>query len=162
MLNSVDVRNFLDSAGVRHELQLLSQSCPDAATAAAQVGADLEEIAQARLLLVGNQPLLVLLPGAMELVHERVAELAGEEGEAVVEADAQLVLELTGYLRGSTPPVALNTEMRVVVDARLCKRPVIYTGSGQFNALLRIGVPDLLRLTKAMVADIAAARDEGV
>jgi prolyl-tRNA editing enzyme YbaK/EbsC (Cys-tRNA(Pro) deacylase) len=74
-----------------------------------------------------------------------------------------VVLELTGYPPGATPPVGHLTPLKVIVDRSVLQEPIVYGGGGGSDVMLRISPHEILRLTGAIVADVTsdAARDPG-
>jgi prolyl-tRNA editing enzyme YbaK/EbsC (Cys-tRNA(Pro) deacylase) len=68
--------------------------------------------------------------------------------------NADEVRMLTGYLIGSTPPVALKTDMPKYIDLHALREDVVYTGGGDPNMILKIRSYDLVRATDAEIVDI--------
>ena len=69
-------------------------------------------------------------------------------------ATPDVVLAVTGYPAGGTPPIGHATALRVLMDAKAAALDVVYGGGGALDAMLRIRVADIRRLTAAEVHDL--------
>jgi Cys-tRNA(Pro) deacylase len=97
-------------------------------------------------------PLMAMIPGDRMVDYGKLRREAGVTSLRLLNADE--VRMLTGYLIGSTPPVALKTEMPSYIDIHALREDVVYTGGGEPNMILKIRSYDLVRATDAEVADI--------
>jgi len=62
--------------------------------------------------------------------------------------------EISGYPPGGTPSVGHKRRMRVVVDRSLLNYETVYCGGGRRDRILELKVKDIIRLNKALIADI--------
>ena len=62
----------------------------------------------------------------------------------------------TGYVRGGISPLGQRRRHRVVLDASALDEPVMYLAGGQRGLDVELAPADLVRLTDAVVAPIAA------
>ena len=62
----------------------------------------------------------------------------------------------TGYVRGGISPLGQRRRHRVLVDATALDGPVLYVSGGQRGLDVELAPADLVRLTGAVVAAIAA------
>jgi prolyl-tRNA editing enzyme YbaK/EbsC (Cys-tRNA(Pro) deacylase) len=67
---------------------------------------------------------------------------------------------LTGYFAGSLPPVAHKVEMQAFIDYYTLREDVVYTGSGEPTAILKIRSYDLVRATGGETVDIVFSAEE--
>lgn len=69
-------------------------------------------------------------------------------------ASPEVVLAVTGYPAGGTPPVGHRERFPVVVDLRVAAQPWGWAGGGRKELMVRIASADIVRLTDALVADV--------
>ena len=69
-------------------------------------------------------------------------------------ASPQTVVRVTGFEVGGVPPIAHISDVPVVVDRGVLAHDVVYGGGGDEDHMLEIAPNDIVRLTKAIVADI--------
>ena len=60
----------------------------------------------------------------------------------------------SGYLPGATPMIYHKVKMKVILDKKLIQYESIYGGGGERTKLLELKTDDVIRLNKAIVADI--------
>jgi Cys-tRNA(Pro)/Cys-tRNA(Cys) deacylase len=100
-------------------------------------------------------PLLVLVAGTSTVDLKKVAAAVGDKKVHLpTERDAEA---LTGLQAGGISPLALiNKGFRVLIDASAEEQGFIHVSGGQRGLNIRIGVEDLVQLTKARIADVSA------
>jgi Cys-tRNA(Pro) deacylase len=98
-------------------------------------------------------PLLAVLPGDKRVNLKRLSSLAGCKSLRFAKPD--VVLEVTGFPAGGTPPVGHAQALPVFVDRGILGYFEGYGGGGSAELLLRIRPEELIRATQATVADIA-------
>jgi prolyl-tRNA editing enzyme YbaK/EbsC (Cys-tRNA(Pro) deacylase) len=74
-------------------------------------------------------------------------------------ASPETVLTVIGYEVGGVPPVAHVSSVPVVVDPRVLEHEKVYGGGGDDFHMLEIAPHDIVRLTKAVVADVILTAD---
>lgn len=74
-------------------------------------------------------------------------------------ASPRTVSTVIGYEVGGVPPVAHAASVPVVVDRRVLEHDVVYGGGGDDFHMLEIAPVDIVRLTKAVIADVTMADD---
>jgi len=82
-------------------------------------------------------------------------------GEKIERIPQDEIPSLTGYIAGAIPPVGLKTDMPVYIDYYTLREDVVYTGSGEPTAILKIRSYDLVRATGGDVVDIVIPLEEG-
>jgi prolyl-tRNA editing enzyme YbaK/EbsC (Cys-tRNA(Pro) deacylase) len=102
--------------------------------------------------LADEKPIMAVLPGDEKVDFAKLKKSlsAGK----VKLATPEQILELTGYLIGSTPPVALINQMPVYIDIRALREDVLYVGGGEPNSILKIRSYDLVRVVEGDIVDI--------
>ena len=152
MLSSVDVHNYLQTVDIPHELSRMPEPARTAERAAAALGLQPHQVVKSVFFAAPAGPLMAMVPGDRMVDYAKLKEEAGAPRLRLLNADE--VRMLTGYLIGSTPPVALKTDMPKYIDLHALREDVVYTGGGEPNAILKIRSYDLVRATNAEVADI--------
>lgn len=152
MLSSVDVHNYLQTANIPHELRRMPEPARTASQAAVALGLQPHQVIKSVLLLANDNPLMVLLPGDTMVDYTKLKSELGASRLRLVSTDE--VRQLTGYLIGCTPPVALKTDMPKYIDLHALREDVVYTGGGEPNMILKIRSYDLVRAADAEVVDV--------
>jgi Cys-tRNA(Pro)/Cys-tRNA(Cys) deacylase len=100
-------------------------------------------------------PLLVLVAGKATVDLKKVAAVVGDKK---VHLPTERAAEaLTGLQAGGISPLALiNKGFRVLIDEAAQAQGFIHVSGGQRGLNIRIGVEDLVQLTKARIADVSA------
>jgi prolyl-tRNA editing enzyme YbaK/EbsC (Cys-tRNA(Pro) deacylase) len=159
MYSSLNVHNRLQELDIPHELFKLSQQAGSLERAAAGLGLDLCQLARVELFRVDGQPVMVVIPGDREVDLAKLKDVAG--GEEVVPVPTEEIPSITGYHAGSLPPIAHKSELPSYIDYYTLREDVVYTGSGEPTAILKIRSYDLVRATGGETVDVAAAPAEG-
>jgi prolyl-tRNA editing enzyme YbaK/EbsC (Cys-tRNA(Pro) deacylase) len=102
----------------------------------------------------GGTTCLAIAPGDIRVAVAKVAS-ALQLNQLKLAAPAT-VSAATGYAVGGVPPVGHLTALPVVVDQRVLDCDVVFGGGGDEQHMLRIAPGEIVRLTGAIVADIAA------
>ncbi|MCC6619430.1 MAG: YbaK/EbsC family protein, partial [Chloroflexi bacterium] len=76
--------------------------------------------------------------------------------ERVRKADGDEARAATGYAIGGVPPFGHDTAVRVAVDRDLLKHATVWAAAGLPDAVFAITPDDLVRVSGAIPADIAA------
>lgn len=152
MLSSVDVHNHLQNANIPHELRRIPEPARTAQRAAAVLGLPPHQIVKSVLFHADGHPVLVMIPGDRTVDYVKLKKELKASRLRMLSADE--VRQLTGYLIGCTPPVALKTEMPKYIDLQALREDVVYTGGGEPEMILKIRSYDLVRATDAEIVDV--------
>jgi Cys-tRNA(Pro)/Cys-tRNA(Cys) deacylase len=120
--------------------------------AAASLGLDQSEIGKIVIVEVDGNPAVVVVPGDRRIDVRKLKRLTGANKVKLVNPDD--AVHLTGYVLGSTPPVAHASNMPIYVDHRLLRIPLMYTSGGQTNTVLKIRPIDLIEVGNAQLVDV--------
>ena len=142
MRTSVDVHNYLSGLGVDHEIVLLEGEARDALHAAALCGMDPTEMADSRIFDADGEPVLVLAPGGTHVSRRALAKVLGARQCRPLAAAE--VMKIADYPMGAVPPVALKTQMPLLIDASFKDAPCVYASAGERHAILKVRLDDLL------------------
>jgi prolyl-tRNA editing enzyme YbaK/EbsC (Cys-tRNA(Pro) deacylase) len=75
----------------------------------------------------------------------------------VEKVDAEPVREITGFSIGGVPPVGLKSALEIFLDRDLLRYDKIWAAAGTPKSLFSIAPTNLVRITGAVVADVAEA-----
>lgn len=152
MLSSVDVHNYLQTANIPHELRRMPEPARTALRAAVVLGLKPHQLVKCVLFFADGKPVMVLVPGDSMVDYGKLRAESGASRLRLASADE--VRQLTGYLIGCTPPVAIKTEMPKLIDLHALREDVVYTGGGEPDMILKIRSYDLVRASDAEVVDV--------
>jgi Ala-tRNA(Pro) deacylase len=149
-----DVTSFLDDAGVDFEV-LEHAHTERAADEAAALGVAPEEVAKTLVLATPSGNVRAVLPASERLDLHKVSDLLEAPPKQVHLASEQdLARDYADFQLGAVPPFGGKKD-QVLVDARLAERDSVVLEAGTHEQSVRLKAADLLRLTKARVADIS-------
>lgn len=152
MLSSVDVHNHLQTANIPHELRRMPEPARTAERAAVVLGLAPHQIIKSVLFYADGKPVMVMVPGDRMVDYSKLKKELKASRLRLLNADE--VRQLTGYLIGCTPPVALKTPMPKYIDIQALKEDVVYTGGGEPEMILKIRSYDLVRAADAEIVDV--------
>ncbi|MBO4208216.1 Cys-tRNA(Pro) deacylase [Micromonospora echinofusca] len=99
---------------------------------------------------------VAVVPVTGELDLKALAAARG--GKRAVLADRTLAERSTGYVRGGISPLGQRKRLPTVVDVSASSFPTIYVSAGRRGLQLQLAPGDLVALTGAVTAPIAATR----
>jgi prolyl-tRNA editing enzyme YbaK/EbsC (Cys-tRNA(Pro) deacylase) len=70
-------------------------------------------------------------------------------------ADEDHVKTIAGYAIGAVPPFGHPQKLETVIDQAVLKQNEVFGGGGEINALMRVPVPELQRVTAGYIFEIA-------
>jgi prolyl-tRNA editing enzyme YbaK/EbsC (Cys-tRNA(Pro) deacylase) len=147
------VQRALDQLGLDIAVVHVAGSARTAEDAAVAVNAEVGQIVKSLVFSAAGRPVLALVSGANRLDTSRLAEVAGGPVER---ADAAAVRDTTGYAIGGVPPVGHPSPIPVFCDRDLLRHDVVWAAAGTPHHVFPIAPEDLVRITGATVAVIAA------
>lgn len=154
-MNAESVSNFLRDNNIHGEVVRLDHQTPTVEAAAQVMGVPVDCIIKSVLLLADSVPVLAIANGTTRIDTKRVADYLGIARKRVKLADAETVLELTGFRVGGVPPLGHKTRLRTLVEDRVLAQPEVYGGGGAVDALLRIAPVEIVRVAGAEIVSLA-------
>jgi uncharacterized protein (TIGR02118 family) len=151
-LEPKNLRAYLEAHQIAAEIVYPGAPTPTVPAAAEVLGIDADQIVKSVVFLADEQPFLVYGCGTRRVDHRKLADRLHIARKRVKLANADQVLELTGYAVGTVPPVGLKTPMPAFMDPAVQAYDVIYAGGGGIDALLRMTTSELLRVSHAEIA----------
>ncbi len=146
--------SYMAARQIAGEIQRCAGPTPTVEAAARELGVSPGQVAKSLIFLVAERPVVVIACG-LEPVDRRPIAACFQVGRKQVKlAGSETVLELTGYPAGTVPPFGYPRPLPTLIDRRILNQDVIYAGGGEENAMLRIGVADLVKATQAKIIDL--------
>ncbi|HTJ60897.1 MAG TPA: YbaK/EbsC family protein [Candidatus Saccharimonadales bacterium] len=151
----------MSAHAAEHGLELAVTRFPSttrtAQDAAREIGCTVAEIVKSLVFLADGAPVVVLCSGADRVDEPKLRNALGVS--AVRRATADEAKSATGYAIGGVPPFGHAAELRVIVDPGLLEHPTVWAAAGLPDAVFPIAPADLVRLSRATVADISSSHD---
>jgi prolyl-tRNA editing enzyme YbaK/EbsC (Cys-tRNA(Pro) deacylase) len=145
------VAAHLREAGVEARLEELESGTATAEDAARAAGCVLGQIVKSIVVLCGDRPVLVLVPGDRRVDLTKVARAAGA-AEARI-ARGPEVEQATGFTPGAVAPFPLPGIDRVLIDQSLLSHDVVWIGAGSDRHIAALTPSALARLARAQPMD---------
>ncbi len=149
------VQAALDALESNIRVVEFAASTATATEAAAAAGCPLGAIVKSLLFLVDGQPVIVLAAGDRLVDQKRLGAFYGVGKKKVKLADAQTVIEMTGYEVGGVPPVGHARALPVLIDESLGRFEIVWAAAGAPNAVFPIAYTRLIEITSGRAADLA-------
>jgi Cys-tRNA(Pro) deacylase len=154
-----DVTGFLDQAGVDHDV-LEHAHTERAADEAAALGIEPEEVAKTLVLVTPSGNVRAVLAASERVDLHKVAAVLGVGGKSVhLATEDDLARDYGEFELGAVPPFG-GREDQVIVDEQLAERDSVVLEAGTHEQSVRLKAADLVRLTRAQVADICREEPE--
>jgi prolyl-tRNA editing enzyme YbaK/EbsC (Cys-tRNA(Pro) deacylase) len=148
------VRAALAASGVEDRIRLFEQPARTSVEAAEALQCGVNKIAKSIVFRgLEDRPVLVVASGANRVDEGKVAALLGY---GLGKANASYVREVSGFVIGGVSPIGWLTAPTVLLDRDLVALDDCWAAAGHPNAMLRLTKAELIRLTGAPSADIAA------
>jgi Ala-tRNA(Pro) deacylase len=149
-----DVVGFLEDAGVDFDV-LEHARTERAVDEAATLGIGAEEVAKTLVLAASSGNVRAVLPASERIDLHKVAAVLGVGAKSVhLASEDDLARDYPDFELGAVPPFGGGPEDQVVVDERLAGRDSVVLEAGTHEKSVRLKAADLVRLTRAHVADI--------
>ena len=149
------VLGALRALGESPDVLVVEEGTHTAEMAATAAGCELGQIVKTLVAYVAGAPYLVLVAGDRRLDDRLVAGLFGVGRKQVKLANAEQVLELTGYPVGGVSPFGTPQPIDVLVDESLGRFETVWVAGGTPSAILPIALDALVRHTGGRFASVA-------
>ena len=144
---------FLESVELDSEaVMIFPEGTKTAEDAASAIGCPVSAIVKSLVFVVGDEPVVALVPGDLRLETDALSRAAG--GGDVRRATLDEVRESTGYAAGGTPPFGHATPLRVFADYQLKRNDAVCAAAGTPTTVFPISIHDLDRLAEPLWAAI--------
>ena len=124
-----------------------------AADAAAAVGCPTAAIVKSLVFVVGDEPVVALVPGDLMLDTAKLEKASGQAPARRATLDE--VRNATGFAAGGTPPFGHSSTVRVFADIELRRNDSLWAAAGTPASVFPISLNDLDRLAHPVWADLS-------
>jgi prolyl-tRNA editing enzyme YbaK/EbsC (Cys-tRNA(Pro) deacylase) len=153
-LGPEELSAYMQANRIPGEILHLDSLTPTVEAAARAVGTNPERIVKSILFLVSGRPVLAITCGTDRVDTRTLAAQYGVGRKRVKLAEAQAVLQETGFEIGAMPPFGHRTALPTFLDLRVLSQPEVYAGGGSDSALVRLSPQAILAATQATVLDL--------
>lgn len=136
------------------EVRRFASTTRTAEDAAREIGTDVHRIVKSLVFVADGRPLVVLCCGDNRVSVKRLEDLC--RARTVRRATADEAKTHSGFPIGGVPPFAHAQALEVIADQTLERFETVWAAAGLPDAVFEITVDDLMRLTGARFATIAA------
>jgi len=148
-MDESNLLRFITEQGIEAEIVYLDGETLTVEAAAAAVGVEPDRIAKSILFMANGKPRLVIANGTTRISYKLLAQHLNMSRKRLKLASADQVLNVSGYSVGVLPPFGHKMVLPTLVEEGVLSQSEIYAGGGVSNALLRVSVAELLRVTGA-------------
>jgi prolyl-tRNA editing enzyme YbaK/EbsC (Cys-tRNA(Pro) deacylase) len=140
--------------GLDLEVHHFPDGTKTAADAAAAIGCSVAAIVKSLVFILGEDPVMVLVPGDRMLDLARLEAVSGS-GPAR-RATLEEVRNATGFAAGGTPPFGHIQAIRVFADEALRRNDPVWAAGGTPTTVFPISLRDLDRLVSPSWGDLSS------
>lgn len=143
----------LNEFGFELSVVELSDSARTAQEAADAIGCTVSQIAKSLIFKgrTSQKPILIIASGTNRVNEKAIKEHIGENLE---KADADFVLDHTGYAIGGIPPIGHKNPIVTFIDEDLMQYEEIWAAAGTPNAVFKLTPNILAEITKGNIITI--------
>ena len=144
------VQAALKELGFEPNIIELSDSARTAQEAADAIGCSVSQIAKSLIFKgkISQKPILIVASGTNRINEKAVKEHIGEKLE---KADADFVLEHTGFAIGGIPPIGHKTPITTLIDEDLMQYEEIWAAAGTPHAIFKLTPKILTEITQGNI-----------
>lgn len=147
------VQEILNGFGMDLQVVEMSDSTRTSQEAASAIGCKVEQIAKSLIFKTKQtgKPVLIIASGTNRVNEKKMAGILGEKLER---ADAEFVLENTGFAIGGIPPIRRDSYADVFMDEDLLQYEEIWAAAGTPHAVFKVGSTELCNIANATVISV--------
>ncbi len=140
------IQDALNQFGLDINIKEFAESTRTAQEAADSIGCTVEQIAKSIIFKCkdSKEPLLIIASGPNRIDEKKIRKIVGQKLE---KADADFVLESTGFAIGGIPPIGHKKAIKTLIDEDLLKHEEIWAAAGTPNAVFKLTPAALLSIT---------------
>lgn len=144
------VKAALSEFGFDLDVVEFPESTRTAQEAADAIGCTVGQIAKSLVFKgkTSQKPILIITSGSNRVNEKAVKEYIGEKIE---KADAEFVLEHTGFVIGGIPPVGHTNPITTFIDEDLMQYDEIWAAAGTPNSVFKLTPKILVEITKGSI-----------
>ena len=149
-------RRVADAArtlGLELDIHQFPEGTKTAADAAAAIGCPVAAIVKSLVFVVGQEPVVALVPGDLMLDLTKLEAAAGTGPARRATLDE--VRDATGFAAGGTPPFGHAQSLRVFADEALRRNEPVWAAGGTPTTVFPITLDDLDRSAKPIWGELS-------
>lgn len=151
------IDRFLEAArvqGIQAEVRRFPEGTKTAEDAARAIGCHVGQIVKSLVFVADGRPVMAYTSGANRVEEAKLAAAVG--AAAVRRATPDEARSATGFAVGGTPPFGHPSRLTSVIDLDLLAWDEIWAAAGTPDSVFALAPADLLRVSGAAPADVAA------
>ena len=156
ILNKESVKRVdkdLKTFDLKLKVEVLNSSARTAIDAASSLKCEIGAIVKSLLLKADNGFVLCLVSGDKKCSLNKVKKITGKKDVCMANADD--VKKQTGFTIGGVSPVGLINKLEIFIDDKLNRFQDIFAAAGHPNAVFKIDLNSLNKITKGKIMDIS-------
>ena len=135
------------------KVQVLNSSARTAIDAASSLKCEVGAIVKSLLLKADDGFVLCLVSGDKKCSLNKVKKITGKKDVCMANADD--VKKQHGFTIGGVSPVGLINKLEILIDDKLNRFQDIFAAAGHPNAVFKIDLNSLYKITKGKIMDIS-------
>ena len=147
------VKQELEKFNKSYKVQILDQSARTALDASKALSCEVGAIVKSLLIKTDDTFVLCLISGDKRCSLNKLKKITGKKD--VCMANAETVKILTGFTIGGVSPIGLNNKIEIMIDNQLSRFKDIYAAAGHPNAIFKIDLENLVRITSGKIMEIS-------
>ena len=147
------VKQELEKFNKSYKVQILDQSARTALDASKALSCEVGAIVKSLLIKTDDTFVLCLISGDKRCSLNKLKKITGKKD--VCMANAETVKILTGFTIGGVSPIGLNNKIEIMIDNQLSRFKDIYAAAGHPNAIFKINLENLVRITSGKIMEIS-------
>ena len=155
MLSSLDLQDYLEKHKISGDLKPMDASTETVVKAAVALNISHLQIIKSILFMINEEPVLIISAGTSHINKKLVRKIFGMSKRKVRPAKTDEVLEITGYLIGTVPPLGHKTKLKTIIDPSVMECHTVFGGGGDLMTMLGIESKVLLDHTKAEIINVS-------
>ena len=156
VLNKESVKRVdkdLKTFDLKLKVEVLNSSARTAIDAANSLKCEVGAIVKSLLLRADHGYVLCLVSGDKKCSLNKVKKITGKKDVCMANADD--VKKQTGFTIGGVSPVGLINQLEILIDDKLNRFQDIFAAAGHPNAVFKIDLNSLNKITKGKIMDIS-------
>ena len=156
LLNKEPVKRVIEALSNFNKnlkVQILEKTARTAKEAAIALNCAEGAIVKSLLIKTDDTFVLCLISGDKRCSLNKIKKITGKKD--VCMANAESVKTLTGFTIGGVSPIGLNNKIEIMIDNQLSRFKEIYAAAGHPNAIFKIDLENLVRITSGKIMEIS-------
>ena len=156
LLNKEPVKRVIEALSNFNKnlkVQILEKTARTAKEAAIALNCAEGAIVKSLLIKTDDTFVLCLISGDKRCSLNKIKKITCKKD--VCMANAESVKTLTGFTIGGVSPIGLNNKIEIMIDNQLSRFKDIYAAAGHPNAIFKIDLENLVRITSGKIMEIS-------